>query len=188
MGRKTTGLVSLLTVLVAVSCGGCGDKPYQHIATAYHTLDLVRDLAESVDQAIGKYATAEDARCTTKHGAGTDGYRECIKPALGLLRTWTGVSKGKPTGKGVLPAVQSAQRAAAIELRATYRYIKDHEDKCGGDNPPPDCKGQWKKLLLPSLCALVEIVDRATKIGAYDVTTKTYYTAVKTLLEGFTCK
>jgi len=180
----------LLAVALAVSlagCSGCSDTPYKRIATAYHTLDLFKALVEDFDGAVTKYAAAKQTECLKTHRPKTKEFDACVMPAVRLLRAWTGKKNGKPTGKGVLPAIQSTQRAAAIELKAVLAYIKSHEAECGKKDAPKNCTGDWQGLLKPSVCALMEIIDRAVKLGAYDVTTNRTYLMVKAAIAGFTC-
>jgi hypothetical protein len=166
---------------------GCGDTPYKRLARGYRAVNLSARLAEQFDESLEKYLTTKHAECKKKHKAKTPEFDKCILPALRIVRAWTGKAAGKPTGKGVLPALQSAQKASRLALDAAYDYVLANEKACAGATAPAKCKADWKKLIKPSLCALSEIIDRAVKLGVINVTNNPTYKTVMTVVRGFAC-
>jgi len=196
--RKVMVLLTALTLLAAAGCGGCAGKPYKGIATAQVTLNKFARFVEGFDRSVKAFLQSEDARCTKAHTATEDGkldkvkYAKCISPALKLSVIWTGEWKGKKTGKGVLPAIQDAQRATRHSLDGAFDYVKANEDACGKKDgeEAKKCKekvGAWRKVIKPAVCGLVPVVDRAVKIGAYKASTDATYTMIKGLAQGL-CK
>jgi hypothetical protein len=167
--------------LTLAACGGCSQTPYQKLAWGFRTVSWTSDLAEGFDAALKDYGETQHTLCIAKAPSASQEYATCIRPALDLLRAWTGEETGKPTGKGVLPAIQSAQKVARLSLNAAYDYILSNGGKCHEEDAECQKKlGAWKVLMKPGLCALVEIVDRAVQLGAYKTTEDPAYKAVKT--------
>jgi len=167
----------IAAAIFLTGCGsGCGTAPYKGIAYGQKIVDYSARLTERFDEGVDKWAKAKDAECTQKHGAKTPGYAKCIDQVLKFLRAWTGKVKGKPTGKGILPAIQSAQKATRLELDAAFDYVKAHENACKGGDKKCNAKIEaWKAAIKPAVCGLKEAVDRGIKIGAYKVTQDPIY-------------
>lgn len=161
----------LLTAFALVM--GCG-TPYKNLAYSYAVLNQTRDVAEGFDRSFKAFGLAEHERCARAHGVKTPAYATCIDPAYSFLVAWTGQRNGVDTGKGILPAIQTTQSAARRTMDGTYDYIKGHESECKKKTPPPDCKYDLM-LLKPVGCALIEVADRAVKLGAISVTENEYY-------------
>lgn len=179
----------MLAVLLLVACGG---TPYKRIAFGYNALDHTVRLTEGFDRAVAKWAKANHEKCLKAHGAKNVGYAKCVTPTLDFLVYWTGKRGGKPTGKGVLPAIQSAQKMTRLALDATFDYVRTHEKACtkDGGKADPECNKKleaWKATLRPGLCVLVEGVDRGIKLGAYKATESTVYKTVVGIAATF-CK
>lgn len=181
-GNRTNAVAfaALLVALALVGCDGCKGDAFQRIATANRVVNATARLTEDTDRAFKAWGATMNANCLKLHGAKTPEYAKCVKPALDLLRAWTGEVNGKPTGKGILPAIQSAQRAARLSLDAAFDYVKanDAKAKCETD----ECKKKiqaWRALIRPGVCALVEIVDRGIKLGAVKLSEDPTYKIVK---------
>jgi hypothetical protein len=176
-------LAGVLAACVLIACDGCAGTPYKRIALGQSMLGHSVELTESFDRGTAKWAQGEHERCLKAHGMKTPEYATCIKPALDFLVHWTGKNRGKPTGRGVLPMVQSAQRATRLVLDAALDYVKANETACSKDNgkADPTCNAKlaaWKATLKPGLCALVAIIDRGIKLGAYKATESAVYKTV----------
>jgi hypothetical protein len=168
-----------IAALFAFTSCDCGGRPYKGIAYGYKAVNYSARLTESFDGALDLWAKAKDAECSAKHQAKTVEYAKCVNPALKFLRTWHGKVLGKPTGKGILPAIQSAQKTTRLELDAAYDYIKANETACINGDAKCDAKIEaWKAALKPGLCGLKEAVDRAIKIGAYKISQDATYKMV----------
>jgi hypothetical protein len=183
---KNAWAIALVAVMVG-GCGGCGATPYKRLAQAYRAVNYSARVAEDFDASLAKYLVAKHAACKATHKPKTAEFDKCVLPVLRISRTWTGRRAGKPTGKGVLPALQSAQKATRLALDAAYDYVKSHEDECQKKEAPAKCSGDWKVLLRPSLCALAELVGRAIKIGAFQSSESAAYKTVMALIAGFVC-
>jgi hypothetical protein len=187
-------LATFAAMLLAMANGSCGGTPYKRIATAHRVLNHTVTLTEAFDRGVAAWARGEHRRCLTAHKAKTKEFGACVMPALKFLRHWTGMVNGKPTGKGVLPAIQSAQKATRLVLDAAFAYVAKHERACsarkGAEKEACDKKGDaWKVALRPGACALIEVVDRGVKVGAYRVAADPTYKLAKAGLSAFAgCK
>jgi len=183
--------VSDSMLLATAGCSGCAAAtPYKRLAIAYTTTSKFARFVESFDRALARYAKAEDARCTaaatTSSTLDQAAYAKCMRPTIKLLVAWTGQWKGQPSGKGVLPTIQDAQRATRMSLDAAFDYVQANESACGKQTGQEakrcaDRVAAWRKVLRPGLCALVTVVDRAVKIGAYKTTQDSTYQLVRGL-------
>ena len=177
-------MCAVLLMAMAVGNCDCGGTPYKGIAYGQKIVDYSARITEKFDEGVDTWAKMEDAKCTAKHGAKTAEYAGCIKKALDFLRAWNGKVMGKPTGKGILPAIQSAQRATRHALDAAFDYVAKNEDACKkGDAACSKKTEAWKAALKPGLCALKAVVDRAVKIGAYKATQDSYWKLVMGLAD-----
>lgn len=186
--RPTMFLVLLVTLFELAACGGCGGDSWKGLAWGYRVLTYSAELTETIDKGFAEYAQAEHLRCEKLHPSKTPEFAACVKPALELLRKWTGQNRGSSSGAGVLPSIQSAQRAARLALDAAFDFLKAKGSACKPDDA--ECKAKleaWKAAIKPGLCSLAEIVDLAVKIGAYKATTSTAYVAVREAA-GAVCK
>lgn len=175
--------ISVVALLALTSCD-CGGTPYKGLAYGYKAVTCSARLTEQFDAAVDVWAKAKDVECTAKHQAKTAEYAKCVEPTLAFLRLWHGKVKGVPTGKGILPAIQSAQRATRLALDAAYDYIDANESACKDGDAKCSAKVEaWKAALKPALCGLKEAVDRAVKIGAYKVTQDATYKTVMGLAD-----
>lgn len=179
--------LGLLLAFSLAGCSGCADTPYKKLARGYRAVNLSARLVEDFDSAVARYLSTQHETCKAKYKSKTPEFDQCVLPAVKLARAWTGKVAGKDTGKGVLPTIQSAQKAARVALDAAYDYIKSNESLCKSDTAPKDCTGNWQALMKPSLCALAEIVDRGVKLGAYKVTGNTTYGLVMEYVKTFSC-
>jgi hypothetical protein len=177
MKRMTTFSIAAL-MAITMGCSNCGDSPYKRVARGYRAVNLTARLAEDFDDAVKKHLEVKHAQCKATHKIKTAEFDACVLPAVRLSRTWTGSKAGQPTGKGVLPTLQDAQRVTRLALDTAYDYVKGHEAECKGKTPPAACGTYWVKLLRPSLCALVVLVDRGMKIGAFSKAQSTTYKTV----------
>jgi len=183
-----------VAALGLVGCGGCGGEPFRRLAWGFRTVNYTAELTESVDKAFAAYGSAEMTRCKAAHPAAPPAstgdatatpiaspeYVKCIMPAVKLLRAWSGEEKGKPTGAGILPAIQSAQRAARLSLDAAFDFLHARGGKCKAEDTECSAKLEaWKAAIRPGLCALWEIVDRGVQLGAFTATTSSAYKTVK---------
>ena len=155
-----------LLLAFALALTSCGDTPYKALSRGYRAVLLTKTFGELVDGTVKGHLEAVRAECTKKHAVQTAEYDACVLPAVRFSRSWTGIKNGKPTGKGVLPALQSAQKATKLSLDVAFEYIKSHEKECGAKPTPSKCYGNWINALKKGLCPLVELVDRGIKIGA----------------------
>jgi hypothetical protein len=169
----------IVFVLLLVGCNG----PYKNLVRGYHAVNYSARLVEDFDKVFAEHMRRVKANCISKHGAKTREFDQCVLPTVRISRTWTGVKNGKDTGKGVLPAIQSAQRVAKLALDTAYDIIKANDGQCNSAK----CKVDWIGIMTPSLCMLAEIVDRAVKLGAYKVTKNVAYSTVMALVKTFTC-
>lgn len=185
----TYNLVALvaLALLALGACNGCGGTPYKKLARGYLAVNYSARLAEQFDSALQKYVAGQRAACKAKHAIKTPEYDKCVLPAVRLARAWTGKKAGQPTGKGILPALQSAQKVTRLGLDTAYDYIKGHEEECKKEGAPAKCTGDWKKTMKPALCGLSELVDRAIKLGAYKATGDATYKTVMALVKTMAC-
>jgi hypothetical protein len=176
-------------VLVMMMTSACAQTQYQRLAWGFRSVEWSAQFGEGFDLALKSFLKKEHDRCLV-HGSKTPEFVACIKLALDVSRAWTGEENGKDTGKGILPALQSAQKATRLSLNGAYDYIKSKGGKCNEKTDPSCAKamGDWKKLILPSACAALELADRAFKLGAFtNITTDPAYQAIKTFAEG-ACK
>lgn len=193
MKQKTHGaLLALLLVATGASACDCAGTPYKRIAVAHATINAVARFVETFDRAVAGWMRSKAAECKAKHGAKTPGYAECVKPALAFAETWTGEKRdGTKTGRGVLPTIQSTQRAARLALDAAFDYVKAHEQACGKKDPPDKACSEkleaWRAVIKPGVCGLWVIVDRAVKLGAYKATADPTYQMLAGLAGGL-CK
>jgi len=196
--RKVTLLLMALVLLVTTGCNGCAHTPYKRLATAYTTVNKFARLVEAFDRSVKSYLKAEDERCVKASTAVEDGkldqakYGACIKPALKFSVAWTGEWKGKKTGKGVLPAIQDAQRTTRHGLDGAFDYVQANEKACGKKEgaEAEACKKKvdaWKKLIKPAVCGIVPLVDRGIKLGAFKASEDPTYKVVKGLADSM-CK
>ncbi len=183
----------VMAVLAALLLGACGSSckgsHYKKISSGHNWIGRIKVLTEAFDTGLSEWVTAEGQRCKKEHGPKTPKFAVCVKPALSFSRYWTGKVMGAPTGRGILPAIQSAQKAARHSLNAAFDYVKANEAACGMKKETAERKacekkvGAWKKLLKPGACALIEMIDRGVKLGAYKVVGHVGYKLAKTLVE-----
>ena len=191
MQKTRMGQLAVLALALALTlagCSSCKTSPYRGLARGYRATNYSARFAEQFDAALAKYLESQRTLCKSKHKTQTPEYDQCILPALRISRAWTGRKAGKETGKGVLPTLQSAQRATRIALDAAYDYVKSHEAECKKEHAQKKCTGDWMALLKPSLCALSELVDRAIKIGAFKTHGNETYKTIMTIVQGFACR
>jgi len=178
--------VILICAAVAMVTG-CTNTPYKRIATALNTLAQTKLLFEQFDAAVKNFVVVKRAECKTKHAVKTAEYDQCILPAIRLARAWTGEKNGVATGKGALPILQRAQKAAAIALFGAYDYVKSNEAACAKADAPKECHGDWEVLLKPGACAAWQVVDIGVKLGAFSATENKYYKLVGGAINAFAC-
>jgi hypothetical protein len=188
--KKATLVICLSAVFFAGCNAGCAGKPYKTLATAYSTVNKFATFVEAFDRSVKAYLQAEDERCSAK--AKTAGkldakkYGDCMRPVLKFSVVWTGEWRGKKTGKGVLPSIQDAQRATRHSLDGAFDYVEKNESACGKKEgaEAEACRKKvaaWRALLKPVLCALVPVVDRGIKLGAFKTTEDPTYKLIRGL-------
>lgn len=170
-------LLSLVLALALIACNGCSQGPYKRIAIAYKVGMELKPVVESVDRSFKTWGALEHRRCAVAHKVKTPEYNKCVDPAYKLLKQWS----------KVLPTIQSGQYAYKKSLDAAFDFVKKNEKKCGKKDAPKDCKPDYLALK-PGGCALIEIVDRGIKLGAYQTSKNDIYLMAKgALLSLFKC-
>lgn len=127
-GKMGVLLTAGVLVVTASACHG----PYD---AAWRTMDGVIRARDMTAQGLASYARDQHRACLDKHGAKTQEYATCIKPAHKALRHWR---------QDARPSVDSALQVAAAAVQIAERADMDE---------PPD----YIALLRPAVCALLRV-------------------------------
>ena len=144
--RKTRMVITILTVMTLCSCA----KFDKRMAWGYRALHWTKLAGEAVDTGLAAWLRSKTNACVEKHGRKTEGYAECITPALEFVRKWTGCTASDANcSAGMVSIIQSAQKASLDSLEVAWSAKK----------------GDVYAAIKPSICALAEFVQAAKSAG-----------------------
>lgn len=146
-------LLILVSIVFIGSISGCNNKRTDTMAWAYRALGWSKMASESANDVFKEWGRGLNKTCLTIHKSGTDGYRDCMKPWFAVREKWTGCKMyAKPpcTGGFWAPLVK-AHKTAYFTLDVAYKATDKEVD--------------IKKIVVPALCATVELIDVVRAAG-----------------------
>lgn len=188
---KAKVILALCVGALLVACGSCrGNKQWRDLAIGYKVLAASKTFGEAVDKGIKTGLLSQKAKCLKKYQPKTPAFAGCISKMLKVSRAWTGEVRGKPTGKGVLPLLQAAQKSTRLSLDTAVDYMVELEKKekaCKDDSECLKKVSAWQTALKGALCAVLPIVDAALKAGAKGLADDSTYKVVVGFIGAFAC-